>query len=222
MNGSSTSPVSPTPEKVGADSRKPSQRNGTVSFDLEDIYVKPFSRFHFVEALKPKSESPVLTNEGPLSPTGPCLLTFKKSKKVIPGYPVNRNLFTGNQTTPIKSVCGPVPKGQNQNFRKRSLRKHPLRQSEFPTNPPPVTSPPPTSYSIYFLSWRHGRLLTHFWLPTNKRAQTTLNKTSSEVSTRCVYANCLSLPNKLPEIKQLAHNKKPCTMAYTETWLSSE
>ena len=48
------------------------------------------------------------------------------------------------------------------------------------------------------------------------------NETSSEVSIKCVYANCLRLPNKLPEIKQLAHDKKPCVMAFTETWLTFE
>ena len=54
-------------------------------------------------------------------------------------------------------------------------------------------------------------------------AQTSaLNETFSEVSIKCVYANCLSLPNKLPEIKQLAHDKKPCVIAFTETWLTSE
>ena len=47
------------------------------------------------------------------------------------------------------------------------------------------------------------------------------NETSSEVSIKCVCAYCLSLPNKLPETKQLAHDTKPCVMAFTETWLIS-
>ena len=57
---------------------------------------------------------------------------------------------------------------------------------------------------------------------TNSAEEAAQNETSSEVSLKCLYANCLSLPNKLPEIKQLAHDKKPCAMAFTETWLTPE
>ena len=123
MDRSSTSPVFLFLEQVVADDRKPSQRNGTVSFDLEDIYVKPVSHSctlpspNIIEALKRNSKSPAPTNEVSSSLAGPSLLTFKKLKKGILGNFVNRNLITGNQTTtPIKSLRDPVPKGQDQIF----------------------------------------------------------------------------------------------------------
>ena len=161
MYKSSASPVSPILEEVAADSRESSRMNGTA--EEEDIYVKPVSRSctppspRIIEALKPKSKSKTKSrapkNEASSSPARPSLPTFKKSKKGILGNPVNINLFSGNQvTTPIKSARGPVSKGQDQNFRKRSRRKRPLRRSKIHTNPPPATCPPPTSYSIYFLS----------------------------------------------------------------------
>ena len=56
----------------------------------------------------------------------------------------------------------------------------------------------------------------------NSAEEAAQNETSSGFSLKCLYANCLSLPNKLPEIKQLAHDKMPCAMAFTETWLTSE
>ena len=56
----------------------------------------------------------------------------------------------------------------------------------------------------------------------NSAEEVTQNETSSEVSLKCLYTNCSSLPSKLPEIKQLTHDKKPCAMAFTETWLTPE
>ena len=54
----------------------------------------------------------------------------------------------------------------------------------------------------------------------NSAGDAAQNETSSEVSLKCLYANCLSLSKKPPEIKQVAHDKKPCAMAFTETWLA--
>ena len=133
----------------------------------EDIYVKPVSRSctppspRIIEALKPKSKSKTKSrapkNEASSSPARPSLPTFKKSKKGILGNPVNINLFSGNQvTTPIKSARGPVSKSQDQNFRKRSRRKRPLRRSKIHTNPPPATCPP-TNIILDLLSFLTSR-----------------------------------------------------------------
>ena len=43
-----------------------------------------------------------------------------------------------------------------------------------------------------------------------------------ELALKCVYTNCLSLLNKLPELKLLAHRKRPHIIALTETWLAPE
>ncbi|KAA3680178.1 uncharacterized protein DEA37_0009933 [Paragonimus westermani] len=45
---------------------------------------------------------------------------------------------------------------------------------------------------------------------------------NEEVALKCVYTNCLSLLNKLPEIRQLVHDTSPHILALTETWLSAD
>ena len=56
----------------------------------------------------------------------------------------------------------------------------------------------------------------------NQVEELSQNKISCKLSLKCLYTNFLSLPNKLREIKQLAYDKSPCVMAFTETWLTSE
>ncbi|MBM6549284.1 reverse transcriptase family protein [Streptococcus dysgalactiae] len=46
-----------------------------------------------------------------------------------------------------------------------------------------------------------------------------LNSPSDEFFLKCAYTNCLSLLNKLPELKHLAHESRPHLIALTETWL---
>ena len=176
MYESSASPVSPILEEVAADSRESSRMNDTA--EEEDTYVKPVSRScsppspRIFEALKPKSKtkSRAPKNEASSSAARPSLPTFKKSKKGILGNPVNINLFSGNQvTTPLKSARGPVSKSQDQNFRKRSRRKRPLRRSKIHTNPPPATCPP-TNIIFDLLSFLTSRSVpTPLAIPTNKQ-----------------------------------------------------
>ena len=156
-----------------------------------------------------KSRAP--KNEASSSPARPSLPTFKKSKKGILGNPVNINLFSGNQvTTPIKSVRGPVSKGKDSKFSKAI-------PNETPSTSKRNSYQSPTSYlfpnqhhnqSTFFPNVTFG---PHpFGAPHEQTtAQTSAqNETSSEVSIKCVYANYLSLLNKLPEIQAVSARQK--------------
>ena len=43
---------------------------------------------------------------------------------------------------------------------------------------------------------------------------------SCELALRCSYTNCLSLLNKLPELRQHVYDSRPHIVALTETWLT--
>ena len=221
-----------------ADRGKISDRSSRSSSDAEALETEPAVRSSIpispiiVETrIKPKSKAPTPQSKTALPHSGkPTLPTFRMAEKGILGNPVQYNRFTGDQMpTLIKPVEDLVPKVKEQNFRMRPQRKCPLRQQhgrkgKCPTKAQPV--PPPSANLISdHLIFLTSRLVPDpSVLPNrpNSEEESAQNETSSEVSLKCLYANCLSLTNKLPEIKQLAHDKIPYAMAFTETWLTSE
>ena len=63
-------------------------------------------------------------------------------------------------------------------------------------------------------------------VPTALMERTPINSSlqpiSDELALRCSYTNCLSLFNKLPELRQHAYDTCPHVIALTETWLTSD
>ena len=138
-------------------------------------------------------------------------------------------MFTGNQMpTPIKPVEGLVAKGRERNFRMQPQKKLPSRQQHGrkgkcpnkaqPVSPPSINliSDPPTfltSMSVPAPSALHSQ---------NSARKQLRMRHPPKFRWRVYTPTAWTFQTNFQEIKQLAHDKKPCAMASIETWLTSK
>ena len=198
-----TYPMSPNLEEVKAECGELPHPGFKASSDAEALEMEPAVRWSIPisprileTGIKPKLKAPPLQMKVALSqavkPTPPI---FTTAKKAILENPTQDNIFTGNQVQ-ITPVRGLVPRGKDRTFRMRSeWKRQPRRQHR-------KKGKCPLKVGSRCLCAPH-RLNS-----VEKSAQ---NETSSRVLLMCLYAN------KLPEIMQLAHDKKLCAVAFTET-----